>query len=91
MGSVAIEIGGFEEERTRAFLVVIFLYFDVSFMIWVLLGALGVYVTADFDLSPSQVGLIVAIPTLAGSFFRIALGILTDRFGPKRRLLAECW
>ncbi|MCY8613134.1 nitrate/nitrite transporter [Bacillus haynesii] len=61
-----------------------FLYFDVSFMIWVLLGALGVYITADFDLSPSQVGLIVAIPTLAGSFFRIVLGILTDRFGPKK-------
>ncbi|CAI8894933.1 hypothetical protein EMIT074MI3_40039 [Bacillus licheniformis] len=27
MGSVAIEIGGFEEERTRAFLVVIFFIF----------------------------------------------------------------
>lgn len=61
-----------------------FLYFDISFMIWVLLGALGVYITADFGLTPSQVGLIVAIPILAGSFFRIIMGILTDRFGPKK-------
>ncbi|MGO4886814.1 MFS transporter [Anaerobacillus sp. MEB173] len=61
-----------------------FLYFDVSFMIWVLLGALGVYLTADFNLTASQVGLIVAIPILAGSFFRIVIGILTDRFGPKK-------
>ncbi|MDA1477914.1 nitrate/nitrite transporter [Bacillus changyiensis] len=61
-----------------------FLYFDVSFMIWVLLGALSVYLTADFHLSASQIGLIVAIPPLAGSVFRIVLGILTDRFGPKK-------
>ncbi|MDT8859271.1 NarK/NasA family nitrate transporter [Alkalihalobacillus sp. MEB130] len=61
-----------------------FLYFDISFMIWVLLGALGVYLTADFGLSASQVGLIVAIPILAGSVFRIIMGILTDRFGPKK-------
>ncbi|WP_121611043.1 MFS transporter [Mesobacillus foraminis] len=61
-----------------------FLYFDVSFMIWVMLGALGVYISQDFGLSPSEQGLVVAIPILAGSFFRIVLGILTDRIGPKK-------
>ncbi|OES46341.1 nitrate/nitrite transporter [Domibacillus iocasae] len=61
-----------------------FLYFDISFMIWVLLGALGVYITEDFGLTPSQKGMIVAIPILAGSFFRIVLGILTDRIGPRQ-------
>lgn len=61
-----------------------FLYFDVSFMIWVILGALGVFITQDFGLSPSQKGMIVAVPILAGSVFRIVLGILTDRFGPKK-------
>lgn len=61
-----------------------FLYFDVSFMIWVILGALGVFITEDFNLSPAQKGLVVAIPTLAGSFFRIVMGILTDTIGPKR-------
>ncbi|KMK77968.1 MFS transporter [Alkalihalobacillus pseudalcaliphilus] len=61
-----------------------FLYFDISFMIWVLLGALGAYITTDFGLTASQLGLIVAIPILGGSVFRIIVGILTDRFGPKR-------
>jgi NNP family nitrate/nitrite transporter-like MFS transporter len=61
-----------------------FLYFDISFMIWVMLGALGVFITQDFGLSPAQKGLIVAVPILAGSFFRIVLGILTDRIGPKK-------
>ncbi|MFD0824834.1 MFS transporter [Neobacillus sp. M.A.Huq-85] len=65
-------------------LVASFLYFDVSFMIWVLLGALGVYITKDFGLSPSQKGFIVAVPILSGSFFRIVLGILTDRIGPRK-------
>ncbi|WHZ00121.1 nitrate/nitrite transporter [Peribacillus simplex] len=61
-----------------------FLYFDISFMIWVLLGALGVYITKDFGLSPAEKGLIVAIPILGGSFFRIVLGFLTDRIGPRK-------
>lgn len=61
-----------------------FLYFDISFMIWVMLGALGVYITEDFNLSPSEKGMIVAIPILAGSFFRLVLGVLTDRIGPRQ-------
>ncbi|MCK1993484.1 NarK/NasA family nitrate transporter [Peribacillus muralis] len=61
-----------------------FLYFDISFMIWVLLGALGVYITKDFGLSPAEKGLVVAIPILGGSFFRLVLGFLTDRIGPRK-------
>lgn len=61
-----------------------FLYFDISFMIWVLLGALGVYITKDFGLSPAEKGLIVAVPILGGSFFRLVLGVLTDRIGPRK-------
>lgn len=61
-----------------------FLYFDVSFMIWVLLGALGAFIAQDFALSTIEKGMIVAIPILSGSFFRIVLGLLTDRMGPKK-------
>src|SRR5262245_40718020 len=61
-----------------------FLYFDVSFMIWVLLGALGNYIAADFGLSPAQKGLMTAIPLLGGSILRLIFGQLTDRIGPKR-------
>src|SRR5215204_4390009 len=60
-----------------------FLYFDVSFMIWVLLGALGNYIAADFGLSPAQKGFMTAIPLLGGSILRLVFGQLTDRVGPK--------
>jgi MFS transporter, NNP family, nitrate/nitrite transporter len=61
-----------------------FLYFDISFMIWVILGALGVFITKDFNLSSSEMGLIVAVPILSGSLFRLILGVLTDRIGPRK-------
>jgi len=61
-----------------------FLYFDVSFMIWVLLGVLGNYVAADFGLTPVQKGLMAAIPLLGGSALRLVFGQLTDTIGAKR-------
>lgn len=61
-----------------------FLYFDVSFMVWVLIGVLGVHIASSFGLTASQKGLLVAIPILGGSLVRIPLGILVDRIGPKR-------
>ena len=61
-----------------------FLHFDLSFMIWVLLGALGVSISEGLGLSASQKGLMVAIPILSGSLMRIPLGLLSDRFGGRR-------
>src|SRR5688572_12440441 len=67
-----------------------FLYFDVSFMVWVLLGPLGVQIAKDFALSPAEKGLMVAMPVLAGALFRPGLGVLVDHLGPKRTgLLAQ--
>jgi NNP family nitrate/nitrite transporter-like MFS transporter len=61
-----------------------FLYFDVSFMIWVLLGALGNYIASDFGLSATQKGLMTAIPLLGGSILRLVFGQLTDTLGPRK-------
>jgi NNP family nitrate/nitrite transporter-like MFS transporter len=61
-----------------------FLHFDLSFMIWVLLGALGVSISETLGLSPAQKGLMVAVPILSGSLMRIPLGMLSDRFGGRR-------
>jgi len=61
-----------------------FLYFDVSFMIWVLIGALGIFISKDLGLSPFQKGILVAIPLLGGAIFRVVVGVLADRFGPKK-------
>jgi NNP family nitrate/nitrite transporter-like MFS transporter len=65
-----------------------FLYFDFSFMVWVMLGPLGVAIAADLHLDPAQKGLMVAIPTLSGAFLRVAAGLAVDRFGPKRTGIA---
>ncbi|MEK7814995.1 MAG: MFS transporter, partial [Chloroflexota bacterium] len=61
-----------------------FLHFDVSFMLWVLLGALGIYIAESLGLSPAEKGLLVATPILTGSLTRIPVGLLSDRFGAKR-------
>jgi NNP family nitrate/nitrite transporter-like MFS transporter len=64
-----------------------FLYFDISFMVWVLMGPLAVFITEDFNLTPAQKGLLVALPILGGSFMRLVLGVLTDRIGAKKTAL----
>ena len=60
-----------------------FLYFDVSFMVWVLFGALGNHVAAEFGLGPAQKGLMTALPLLGGSLLRLLFGYSTDRLGAK--------
>ena len=47
-----------------------FLYFDISFMVWVLLGALANFIVGDFGLSDAQKGLLVAVPLLGGAALR---------------------
>ena len=60
-----------------------FLYFDLSFMVWVLLGPLAVQMATSLSLSPAQKGLMVATPVLAGAFLRIVMGVLVDQIKPK--------
>lgn len=60
-----------------------FLYFDVSFMVWTILGALGAQIGSTLGLTPQQKGLMVAVPYLSGAFIRILLGMLVDRIGAK--------
>ena len=60
------------------------LYFDVSFMTWVLLGPLAPFLRDDLGLTSSQQGLLTAIPLLGGSLFRPVLGMLADRIGGRR-------
>ena len=64
-----------------------FLYFDVSFMIWVILGPLGSFIGDAYKLSASQKGFLTAVPLLGGSFFRLILGWTTERFGARRTAL----
>src|SRR5262245_6744458 len=65
-------------------LVSAFLYFDVSFMVWGLLGVLANYIASDLPLTGAQKGLLVATPTLGGALLRLPMGILADRWGGRR-------
>ena len=60
-----------------------FLYFDLSFMVWVLLGPLAVQMATSLQLTPSEKGLMVATPVLAGALLRIVMGVLVDQIKPK--------
>jgi NNP family nitrate/nitrite transporter-like MFS transporter len=77
-------LNAFLKSGDRPTLAASFLYFDVSFMVWTLLGALGNFIAADFGLSGTEKGLMTATPILAGSFFRLILGPMGDRFGGRR-------
>jgi NNP family nitrate/nitrite transporter-like MFS transporter len=61
-----------------------FFYFDMSFMVWVLLGALAVQMSADLSLDAAQKGFMVALPVLAGALLRVVFGVLVDRLRPRR-------
>lgn len=69
-------------------LVCAFLYFDVSFMVWVLVGSLGVSISTSLGLDPvtdaARKGFMVALPLLGGSLLRLVLGLLTDHIGARR-------
>jgi len=61
-----------------------FFYFDLSFMVWVMLGPLAVQIAGDLALSPAQKSLMVATPVLAGALLRIVMGVLVDQIKPKK-------
>jgi MFS transporter, NNP family, nitrate/nitrite transporter len=76
--------GSFWQAGHRPTLIAAFLYFDLAFMVWVLLGPLAPDIAMALSLTPAQKGLMVATPTLAGAILRVVNGLLVDRIGPKR-------
>src|SRR5690554_171645 len=60
-----------------------FIYFDVSFMVWVMLGPLAPVIAGELGLDAAETGLMVAVPTLAGAVLRLVNGVLVDRVGQK--------
>jgi NNP family nitrate/nitrite transporter-like MFS transporter len=73
----------FWQSGHRPTLIMAFLYFDIAFMVWNLLGPLAPIIAKDLDLSPAQKGFVVAVPTLAGAVLRLVNGFLVDRIGQK--------
>lgn len=55
--------------------------FAVSFSVWGLISALAPRFKDLYSLTDTQTALIVAIPVILGSLFRLPIGILADRYG----------
>nr|WP_294863707.1 nitrate/nitrite transporter [uncultured Pseudogulbenkiania sp.] len=60
-----------------------FLYFDLSFMVWYILGPLAIQIADSLSLSAQQRGMMVATPILAGAVLRFVIGLMVDRLSPK--------
>jgi len=74
-------------------LVLATLAFAISFSVWGLISALAPHFKDLYKLTAFETSLMIAIPVILGSLFRIPMGILADRFGGRRvfsLLLAFC-
>ncbi len=71
------------EGRTPS-LVAALIHFDASCMVWTILGALGIYISQSLHLSAGTMGIVVGTPLVAAAVARVAMGVLADRFGPRR-------
>src|SRR5207249_6248525 len=83
-GGIEMNAKNFLKSGHLPTLIAAFLYFDVSFMVWVLLGPLAPFLGEQLHLTATQKGLLTAIPLLGGSFFRPILGWMTERIGGRR-------
>ena len=69
-----------------------FLYFDMSFMVWTMLGPLSTEIAealakGGFMITPSQKATLLSLPILSGAILRILLGFLVDKIGAKMTAL----
>src|SRR3990170_8488503 len=78
---------GFWESGHPATLLMAFLYFDVSFMVWMVNAAMAPFISQQFHLTPSQKGLMLSIPVFAGALLRIPLGLAAEIIGRKTAAL----
>ena len=66
-----------------------FLYFDFTFAIWVLNGAMAPFISETFKLDAAQKGFMVSVPIIAGALMRFPLGVLSQYIGRKNAAMVE--
>jgi len=69
-----------------------FLYFDMSFMVWTMLGPLASEIAAALALNgriltDGEIATLVSLPILSGAILRIVLGFGVDKLGAKTTVL----
>jgi len=66
-----------------------FLYFDFTFAIWVLNGAMAPFIGEAFHFDAAQKGFMVSVPIIAGALMRSPLGVLPQYIGRKNAAMVE--
>ena len=66
-----------------------FLYFDFTFAVWVLNGAMAPFISESYGLNAANKGFMVSVPILAGALMRFPLGLLSQYIGRKSAALVE--
>ena len=69
-----------------------FIYFDMSFMIWMILGPISSEIVESFAaqgfvMTTGQKATLLSLPILSGALLRIVLGFGVDKFGAKKTAL----
>ncbi|PHR56704.1 MAG: MFS transporter [Arcobacter sp.] len=83
-----------KEEGHWPTLLAAFFYFDMSFMIWTILGPLSTeivesFAASGFIMSSGQKATLLSLPILSGALLRIVLGFGVDKFGAKKTALSS--
>lgn len=78
---------GFWKSGHPPTLLMALLYFDMSFMVWMVNAAMAPFISQQFGLTPAQKGIMLSIPVFAGAFFRIPLGLVAEMVGRKTAAL----
>ncbi len=58
--------------------------FTLMFAVWLMFGVLGIPIRKEFGLTDVQLSWLSAVAILNGSFWRLLLGILADRYGGRK-------
>ncbi|WP_198937850.1 nitrate/nitrite transporter [Pelomonas sp. KK5] len=66
-----------------------FLYFDFTFAVWVLNGAMAPFISETYGLNAASKGFMVSLPILAGALMRFPLGLLSQYIGRKSAAMVE--
>ncbi|MDF1879916.1 NarK/NasA family nitrate transporter [Sulfurimonas sp. MAG313] len=83
-----------KEEGHWPTLLAAFFYFDLSFMIWTILGPLSTEIVESFAangfiMSSNDKATLLSLPILSGALLRIVLGFSVDKFGAKKTALVS--
>ncbi|MBY0431747.1 MAG: MFS transporter, partial [Rhodospirillales bacterium] len=60
-----------------------FLYTESSFLAWIILGPLSLFLERSLGVGRAEAALLVALPILTGTILHLPLGLLVDRLGAR--------